>query len=150
MGLFSIFKRSSSDSSPRIRNRKEAHLLFLDATGDERLADVLSDVAEQIGCDGFIEVERGGTGRPYEVKYHEAVVQDCKTSSIQSARATIMEQISAASSESQRHHLKKQLARLAGSFCTVSINVTTSDDFIRQRGLIETAWPQFQSIVKLQ
>jgi len=151
MGLFDLFRRKTLGSQPRIRNERELKAFFLDTTRDERLAQFLVEVADKVGRDGYLAVERGGYGQPYEAEYpgQERWRSDSRPSSeIQAEHQSLRQRISLAQSDSERDQLERQLADLACAFCIIRLNVMTTDEFERQRSLIVESWKRLKEIAR--
>lgn len=161
MGIFNIlFKREPKNataektpaSAPKvIKTLADAKAFFVAATGDEELSKLLTEVADRIGRDGYLAVERGGTGDPYSMEYMPCPEVDSRPSEVE-VNAMIAEcnglrqQIAAASSASERDQLERKLAMLAGEVCILFVNSEVAD-FSSRRDVIREAWAQFKEIM---
>lgn len=146
MGLLDLFRRTMSDNQPRIRNERELKAFLLDATKDERLAQFLADIATQVGRDGYLIVERGGNGKPYSAELHKHSEDNRPTSEFQAEYQRLRQELAKAQSAAARDKLERQIAELAWGVCTIRINVMTSDEFDRQKNLINGTWAKFKLI----
>ena len=148
MGLFDIFRQKTPDAQPRIRNARDLKAFLLGATHDERLAQFLAEVAEKVGRDGYLDIERGGAGKPYAAEYKWREDDSRKSSEIQAEYQSLRERLASAPSESERDQLERQLAELAGGVCTIRINVPSADEFERLRSLIAVTWKRLKEIAR--
>jgi hypothetical protein len=128
----------------------EVEAFLLEATKDEALAKFLVDVVEHVGRDGYIAVECGGNGSPYEAEYQEEpeVPDPRKPSEIRAECERMRQALALAHSNSERDRIERRIAELAGGICTVRINVGSSNEFSRQKALIIDAWAKFREIVR--
>jgi hypothetical protein len=146
MGLFDMFKPKPPDGQPKIRNDKELKVFMLGATKDERLAELLFEVTKQVGRDGFLEVERGCTGRPYSVEYQKCPDDSRTTAEVQAEYQGLKQAFELAKTDVDRDRIDRQIAELAGGCCVIRLNVMTSDEFNRQKTLILDTWSQLKKI----
>jgi len=136
---------------PRMRSKKDAIAFFQQETGDQELAQLLTDAAETNGRDGCIDVRQGGSGNPYAVEYEhrsdEELAADRRTSGeIRAELDRLKAAFRSAASEDERDRLERQIAWLAGGVCILWINVTPSAEYERQRRLIKETFRKFKEI----
>lgn len=148
MGLFSIFKREVSDKQPKIHNERELKAFWLTATKDESLSQFLVEVTTHVGRYGYLMVERGGNGRPYSVEYYAHPEDSRRAAEVQAELRILQQEHGAAQTDADRDRLDRKIAELGGGVCTIRINVMTSDEFNRQKGLIVDAWARFKQITR--
>ena len=148
MGLFGLSTKKTPAGQTTIRNAKELEAFFVDVTKDEWLAQLLVEVANKVGRDGYLEVERGGNGTPYMVEYQDCPEDSRTQAEVQAEYARLKEQLSTASSPADHDLIERRIAHLVGGFCRIRINVMTSDEFGRQRDLIAKAWAQLNVITR--
>ncbi|MEI7730960.1 MAG: hypothetical protein WCO56_15400 [Verrucomicrobiota bacterium] len=165
MGLFDIFKRKTpgtpprigtqqtSDNQPIIKSARDAKAFFLGATKDERLAQFLVAVAEKVGRDGYLVVEPGGDGQPYSAEYPNdeqcsAGNRGVSQKECQTEYQRLRQQLAMAQSDAERDAIDRQIAELVWGIGTIRVNVSTTQEFERQRGLILETWQQFKVIVR--
>jgi len=150
MGLFDLFRRKSPGDPPEIRNEKDLKGFFLNATHDERLTELLLQVADKLGRDGVIEVERGGNGKPYATEFRIRPDDSRRVTEIQAESQRLRQLLAEAQSDTERDRLDRELAALVSGFCTVRINVMTSAEFDEQHRLILETWKQLKIIMRAQ
>jgi hypothetical protein len=142
--------RMAAGNQPRIwRSKTEDDVLefLLDATKDEALARFLVEVTQKTGRDGYLVVERGGNGSPYEAEYQEEGQDGRTISEVQAELESRKQALALAQSDSGRDRIKRQIAELVGGTCTIRINVISSYEFNRQKALIIDTWAKFREIV---
>lgn len=132
----------------RIRDIRDVEAFMSATTKDEALAEFLVDVAEHVGRDGYIAVECGGNGTPYEVEYQKESDDNRKVSEIQAELQRMRQALVLTQHDSERDHIERQIAELAGGFCTIRINVKSYDKFSRQKALIIDTWAKFKEITR--
>ena len=138
-------------NAPRIRSKKDLIAFFQQETGDQELAQLLTDAAETNGRDGCIDVRQGGSGNPYAVEYEhrsdEELAADRRTSGeIKAELDRLKAAFRSAASEDERDRLERQIAWLAGGVCILWINVTPTAAYERQRRLIKETFRKFKDI----
>lgn len=142
---------TQSAGVPRIRSKKDVIAFFQQETGDQELAQLLTDAAETNGRDGCIDVRQGGSGNPYAVEYEhrsdEELAADRRTSGeIRAELDRLKAAFKSAASDDERDRLERQIAWLAGGICIIWINVTPSADYERRRALIKETYRKFKDI----
>ena len=130
----------------RIKTKADLEEFFLEATKDETLARLLVEVIEHVGLFGYIVIERGGNGSPYEVEYQEPREDTRKASEIQAECKSLRQALALAHSNSERDRIERRIAELVGGFGTIRINVMSSDEFNRQKALIFETWAKFKQV----
>ena len=148
MGLFDIFKSKTPDNTPRIRNEKELKVFLTGATKDERLSDFLMEVINQIGRDGYLEVEHGGNGRPYSVEYQKCPDDPRTAAEVQAEYRSLKQAFELAQTDADWNRIDRQIAELAGGCCIIRLNVMTTDEFNRQKALIINTWSKLKEITR--
>jgi len=148
MGLFDIFKTKTPENAPRIRSEKELKEFLMGATKDDKLADFLMGVINQIGSEGYLEVERGGNGRPYSAEYQKCSEDSRKTADIQVEYRSLKQAFELAHTDADRNRIDRQIAELAGGCCVIRLNVMTSDEFNRRKALIINTWSKVKEITR--
>jgi hypothetical protein len=148
MGLFDIFKPKTSDNTPRIRNEKELKVFLMGTIKDERLCNFLMEVINQIGRDGYLEVEQGGNGRPYSAEYQKCPEDPRKTVEIHTECRSLKQAFEFAQTDADRDRIDRQIAELAGGCCIIRLNLMTSDEFNRQKTLIINTWSKLKEIMR--
>lgn len=148
MGLFDIFKPKTSDGQPKIRNNKDLKAFLTGATKDERLADFLVEVTNQVGRDGYLEIERGGTGRPYSAEYQKCPDDSRTAADVQAEYRDLKQAFELAQTDADRDQIDRQIAELAGGCCLIRLNVMTFDEFNRQKTLIINTWSKLKEITR--
>lgn len=132
----------------QLKSKKDVVRFFTHDTGDKPLAVFLADVVEHIGRDGYVDVDRGGSGQPYAVEYQKCPEDPRKSLEIQSEYQSLKRELAGAQNGSDRDRVERQIASFAGGLCTIRINVMTSDEFNRQRKLVIDAWGKFKEVTK--
>ena len=150
MGFLDMFKRKSSPSrGPTITTKEDLISLYKQVTGDDETSLFLADVTDHIGREGYIQVKRGGTGKPYDVEYQNISKFDNKsTKDIISEINRLSEMIGKTSSEPEREYLEKQRAELSGGLCTILINVGSMEEFEQKSQLLKRAYSTFKDLVR--
>ncbi len=148
MGLFDLFKPKGSDGQPKIRNNKDLKLFLTGATKDERLADFLVEVTNQVGRDGYLEIECGGNGRPYSVEYQKCPNDPRAAAEVQAEYRGLKQELELAQTDADRNRIDRQIAELGGGCCVIRLNVMTSDEFNRQKVLIINTWSKLKEIMR--
>lgn len=134
----------------RIRDIGDVEAFVLATTRDKELTQCLVDVIDQVGRDGYIAVERGGNGNPYEAEYQAQpeVPDPRKPSEIQAEYERLRQALASADCNTERDRIERRIAELAGGICTIRINVKSYDKFSRQKALIIDTWAKFRELVK--
>lgn len=140
MDLLGVFKHKSTVTRRRIRTKHDVVAFFQEATKDSDLADFLTDVVEHIGSHGYIEVRRGGNGKPYAAEYQVCPSDGRRKEDIQAELNALQESLNSAISDDERDHVEQQIAQLAGGVCTVWINTMLSADFEERSRLVSDSF----------
>ena len=149
MGFLDLFRSRAANNQPRIRNAKELKAFILDATKDEQLAILLTEVADHVGRYGYIEIERGGYGHPYSAEFQECPMDPRPTSEIEADLNALKQSLSVATTVAERDRVERQIAKLAGVICVfrISAMTTTPEAFEKQKLLILNTWARFKEII---
>jgi hypothetical protein len=145
MGFFDVFKKKPSGEVTQFRNEKELKAFLLAATHDERVSELLVEVATNVGRDGYLEITFGGNGQPYSVEYTACPDDSRKSSEVRAEYQELKNRIAAAA-DAEWDQLERKQARLVGGICTLRINTFSTVEFERQRALILKTWTQCKSI----
>jgi hypothetical protein len=147
MDLFGIFNRRWMAHRSRIRTKHDVVAFFQEATNDADLTAFLTGVAEHIGSYGYIEVRRGGTGRPYAAEYQTCSPDDRRAGDIQSELNHLQKSFKTAIADEERDRIERQIAHLAGAVCTVWINTMLPADFEERSRLVGDSFRKFKQAV---
>jgi len=150
-GKLGFFKQTGAPGKQqaKIRDKWDLEEVLLASTKDEALTGLLVGVMEQVGRDGYVSVERGGSGNPYETEYRgepEGPKDPRKPSEIQAECEKLHHAWTLSKDDSERDRIERRLAELAGDFCTIRINVASSEEFDRQKKLITDARTRLRQI----
>ena len=125
-----------SSRPTRIRSHKDIVAFLHYDTGDGVLASFLGEIIEKIGYDGYVEVKRGGEGKPYFVEYGGYVSDGRHPRDIQSEVRALKNAFDVATTSQERDLIERGIAELVGGYCCVWINTLLLDDFDKTRSLI--------------
>lgn len=135
-------KRKAPAGQPpaTIKDQFDLEEFLLAHTQDEALTRFLLTATEKVGFNGYVEVERGGNGTPYEVKHHEFQESTRTASDIQAEMQSLRQASVLAQDDAERDRIARKLAELTGTFCTIRINMESSEEFDRLKTLIMDTW----------
>lgn len=131
----------------RLKTQRDVTEFLREATGDEDLARFVADVVRQIGSLGYVDGKRGGSGKPYAVEYEPCKEDPRKADDVLAELDGLKQALKTATSDDERDRVERQIARPAGGFCTVWVNVMLSVDFERQSSLIKESFRKLKEAV---
>lgn len=115
-----------------IESKQDFVIAVFRAIGDVQVAQLIADIAEHIGRDGGIRIERGGHGYPYEVEYPRPV-ERARERAVRRQLKELAAQRDATTSDADRRGICRQIAELAGAIAIVRVNVDSDTLFQETR-----------------
>ena len=111
-----------------LRSKREFVAYVHSVVGDQQLAELLGEVVERIGRDGYIDVQQGGKGNPYHVEYQtDPSMAQVPTRDINRRIEELKKTLRQTASEGEQAQLRRSIAELAGGMAVIWINVPSAE-----------------------
>jgi hypothetical protein len=141
MGFLGILDHLLKDRRTPVRGPVRSKQEFVGyvqrVVGDKPLAELLGDVVERTGRDGYIYVRQGGNGNPYQVEYKtDASIAHLPTRDINLRIEELKKALRQAGSEEEKDQLRQKIAEFAGGVAVVWIHVASQAEFEQKRQLL--------------
>lgn len=165
MGMFGrLFRREPTNAMTRktaptkpevIKTSADVRTFFAAATGDDSLGELLAEITETIGRDGYLAIQQGGTVQPYSVEYmptpkRDPGLSDAENNAWLAEYQRLREQIEVTTSATERDELERQLGIMTHCVCILRIKTSFTSEFRSRSDAIRKAWTEFKEIMRVR